>query len=277
MATIIDTKSNGKHVECTAEQYHKRREWSRSQIRVLLQSPTLFHGRFIAGVFEEQRTAAKDIGIITHECLINPHGFDDVCAIIPPEVLNAHGHRKGKPYTDWKREHAGLIDLKSDEAFPVFCMTRNVREHPKARYLLETATDREYTIVWTDPETHLKLRARPDMICRDGNHVILVDIKTTSAVTPYEFYQHTLRYGYHQQAAWYWEATEAMGWQVNAFMFVSVDKSPAFECNVFELQKDLLNQGRAEVAAARRDLKERLRTKNWRSPTWGKVLPLDVF
>jgi len=269
-----------KHVQnLTLKQYHARPEWSRSQMEDLRQSAPLFHGRHIADppTFPFKRSLALDHGTVAHECLSNPAGLDGVCAEIPLDVLNKDGHRRGSAWTDWRKEHAGLIHLKAEEIEPIKMMVRNTYANPIAGKLLAEVMHYEYSLVWTDEESGLPCRARPDLICPgDRGRVLVVDFKTTRAVSLDDFQRDTVKFGYHRQAAWYCEAVRLFGHDVEAFLFISVDKTPAHEVFVHRLSSDALQLGHEENQLARLELARRLAENDWTNPASAEIHELDL-
>lgn len=272
------TKRKARHIECSMEDYHARDETSRSQIEDLLDSPPLFYGRHIARPPIYPRKSSKDFdtGTVAHAALSAPRGLDTVVTEIPAEVLNGQGHRKGARWQEWAEAHAGTIHLKAEELEPIRQMVRNVYDHPEAGQLLGKVMHYEFSLVWDDAETGLPLRARPDLILRHRDGAVVADFKTTKALTPREFAADAAKYGYHRQEAWYREGVELFGLPVVGFVFITVDKSPAHECRVYDLPPSALQLGREENQANRRDLARRLDTNDWTDPYGKEILTVDL-
>lgn len=262
-------------------EYHADPSWSRSQIGDLIESPPLFFGRHIAKTFQRENPGsiptALDVGTVAHWCLSNPGGWKRVVAIIPRDVLNDQGHRKGSAWTEWRDANAGKVLMKREEFIPIDFMFTSVWNHPKASWLLAQPGPWEHSLFWTDEDTGLDLRCRPDKITRlsDGR-VAIVDFKTTKAPNAREFARDAAKLGYHRQGAWYWDGVELSGEEVAGFVFVTVDKTPAYECRVFQLAEQAIQLGREENRRALRDLSARLATNHWESPGWGEVLEIDL-
>lgn len=265
-----------RHIECTLEEYHARSEWSRSQAEDLRASPPLFHGRHISGLYPRKEGPALDTGTVGHHILTSPASVDEIVAVIPPDVLNSQGHRKGAAWKEWSEAHPDRIQMKADEMEAIRHMVRNVYAHPRATMLLANAMHYEFTVLYEDPETGLPLRARPDLISGFYSRVIVVDFKTTRALTPREFASEAVKWGYHRQEAWYREGVERFGYDIAAFLFVTVDKSPAHECRVYELSSSALQLGREENQSIRRDLAHRLETDDWTDPYGKEILTIDL-
>lgn len=274
---------SARHIECTNEAYHARPEWSRSNFEDAINedgevSWPLFYGLHVAEPRLFQRTAstAMDAGTVAHAILSSPGDIDDVVTVIPSEVLNKDGYRKGQAWKDWSVENAGKIQMKEAEFDPVRQMVRNVYAHPRGNWLMGHALNYEFGLVWEDSETGLLLRARLDLLVEFRGRVLVVDFKTTRCRTPRTFAKAAADLGYHRQAAWYSEAVELFGYEVAAFLFLTVDKSPAHECRVYELPEHAVDLGRRQNAANRRELARRLDEDDWTDPLGQDAIEVDL-
>lgn len=275
--------SRARHVECTLKQYHARPEWSRSQFEDAINedgdiSWPLFYGLHVAEprLFHKSASTAMDVGTVAHVILSSPGGIDTVVAIIPPEVLGKGGRRGTNAWKEWRDTHPGKIDMKEAEFEPVRQMVRNVYQHPRGDWLMRHALHYEFGLVWEDSETSLQLRACSDLLVEFRGRVLVVDFKTTRCRTPRTFAKAAAELGYHRQAAWYSEAVELFGYEVAGFLFLTVDKSPAHECRVYELPQHAIELGRRQNAANRRELARRLDENDWTDPLGQDAIEVDL-
>ena len=268
--------SKARHFTCSLEQYHARREWSHSQIEDLYTSPPLFHGRHISGQYARKSSPMFDAGTVAHLLLTSPAEQVDMVAIIPDDVLAKNGARSGTAWKEWKASQDGKICLKKAEFAPIKEMVWNVHKHPVAAELLATAQHYEFSVAWIDDDTGLHLRARPDMICGQNGLAVEVDFKTTKAVTQREFVADAAKYGYHRQAAWYWDGAAEFGMDVSRFVFIAVDKSPAHQCRVYEFSEADIELGREENRCLLNELAKRLEEDDWSDPLGKDVLNVSL-
>lgn len=275
-------RRKARHIECELEKYHARPEWSHSQEEDAIGdegSWPLFYGRHVANPAEFPRKASKalDAGTVAHTILTSPGSMDDVVAIIPGDVLNKDGHRKGAPWKEWSEENAGKIQMKAEEFEPVRVMVRNVYAHPRGRWLMEHILHTEFTLLWKDAETGVELRARPDLLVEFHGRVFVVDFKTTRCRTPRKFIGAAGELGYHRQIAWYQEPVELFGYEVvRQGIFLTVDKSPAHECRVYELPERAVELGHRENVAFRRELARRMAEDDWTDPLAQEAIEIDL-
>jgi hypothetical protein len=243
----------------------------------LRDSPPLFHGRFISHIYPPPKSDVFDDGSVVHEILSTGKAIEEVVAIIPRDALNADNERKGGAWKDFKVANPNKILRKREECDTLIRMVESVRSHPKARWLLEADGHFEHTIAWQDAETGLMLRARPDKISIFSDEWVLSDIKTTRAEDHREFSSAIANYGYHRQAAWYSDAVAALtGGEPQAFCFITVNKTPAHECHVYELMPSAIQIGREENRQLLIELAYRLKTNDWNARDFGTILEIDL-
>lgn len=132
---------------------------------------------------------------------------------------------------------AGLAKIKEiDEA---------VRKHPLAVKMLAEGIS-EVTAIWEDQETGLLCKCRPDRIPSGGRGVIL-DLKTCTDASEHGFYRAVSSFGYYRQAAWYIDGVNQAGdKQVDAMVFIAVEKEPPYRTEVYVLGDDYVDFGREE-------------------------------
>jgi hypothetical protein len=265
---------NANLLNCTLSEYHARPEWSRSQVwTAVSQGWPLFHGTFVSKRFPPKESRAFDIGTAAHDLLA---GGGNVVRVIPEKRLAKNRARSGASYQRWVETHPGKIDLKREEWASVKTMANNVRRHPQLARMMDRAIGREVAIAWTDEETGLELRAYIDLLTGWDTGTIVVDYKTTRCETPREFSRSVLDYGYHFQAAWYTEAVRQLGYDVIAFLVVTVDKSPAHECRVYQLSQRAIDLGHRKMRETLAELAYRVNADYWDSPGSDEVLEIDL-
>jgi hypothetical protein len=246
-------------------EYHERDEWGRSQVNDLIsKGPLYFWGAHICKppLWGHEEKKCYDFGTVVHELLSSPSTIHDVMVEIPADALNADGHKKGTPWTDWKKSQAkaddNRIQLKAEEFAVAKYMIRRVYAHPTAAELLATVQYYEHTLVWQDPDTGLMLKSRTDLVSGIKNKIVLADTKSTRATTEEQFSYDMLDFGLHRQAAWYKRPWELLNFHVPAFVFLATGKNPPYSCRVHETDPDAIALGEQEITAGLRELKRRL-------------------
>lgn len=159
---------------------------------------------------------------------------------------------------DWRTKKAqearaeayerGAVPLLAVDYDHVHGMAAALRHHETARALLNP--DRgvaEQAIFWQDNEFGVWRRALIDwrQTVSYGPPTV-VDYKTTASAEPAAIRKSVARYGYHQQAPWYLDAVEFIGYPDDtAFKFIFQEKTPPYLITVAELDDTAMYIGHA--------------------------------
>lgn len=102
----------------------------------------------------------------------------------------------------------------------------------------------EVPMFWTDPETGIRCKGRPDGLIVAGDTTI-VGLKTAEDVRIHHFQRKAARLGYHLQWAFYHDGARECGHDVRAPMVeIVVEKNPPYDVVVFEIHDDTIDDGR---------------------------------
>lgn len=156
---------------------------------------------------------------------------------------------------EWEANNGHRIILGEDEYQQVVAMRSAVMQHPAARSLLRQQGVAERSVYWTDPETGVLCRCRPDWWVPSKG--LLVDVKTTDDASPEAFGRSIMKFSYHRQHPYYVDgcnkAIEQAGidWpEQRYFVFVVVEKAPPHNVAVYTLDDDSIAIGATECREA---------------------------
>lgn len=169
----------------------------------------------------------------------------------PIEVCNFDDWRT-KPARDIrdKSRANGLIPVLASEYDQAKKMTLAVRAHPVAGPLL-TGGQAEISLLVTDPDTGVRLRARPDYMTQRDGRLTIADYKTAADANPDTFGKTAFNWGYHIQFAWYVHVARLLELDDNpAFVFVVQEKTQPFLVSVCELDADAFLLGYRQMRQA---------------------------
>jgi hypothetical protein len=170
------------------------------------------------------------IGRAVHTLTFEPGLFNDQYAIW------TEGDRRGKAWEAFKAEHQGLTILKAAEADECAAMATAVRQHPLVQPYLDGGVF-EQAIYWTDDETGLGCKGKPDWLMPERR--IVLDLKTARSIEARRFGTEAARMGYHLQLAHYRNGVRAAyGWEPQRLLIVAVEKSAPHDVAVFEIGPD---------------------------------------
>lgn len=138
--------------------------------------------------------------------------------IIPQNVLNDQGHRKGAAWTNWAQEavaeHGTDVKLLKADEFDkpmgpgaVMQCVENLRGHEKANQLIWGESLKNVRIRWRCKYTGLDCRCEIDLLHYAS---IIGDLKTCFDVSVDGFHKAVLQNGYYIQSFMYREALQAV-------------------------------------------------------------------
>lgn len=211
-----------------------------------------------------QKTEALIIGDATHKALLEPGLFERLYFRRPP------GHGNSNAYKDAvaaiKAANPGAEILTDAQWEIVNRVADAIRAHPAAAELLERVEYRELSLVWDDPDSGLRCKARLD--CWLPALRTIVDLKSTLNASPESFAWSARKFGYHRQAALYEEAVETLaGYPAlpanEHYVFIAYEKEPPWPVGVYRLGSRSLAAGAAEAYALRAKYAECVRLDYW--------------
>jgi hypothetical protein len=162
----------------------------------------------------------------------------------------------------------GRISLSKAEYKACRGISYRVHKHPAASKIFSSGIP-EASIFWTDPDTGVSCRGRIDWIQLEPDtaeeiiYYTVADIKSTQNASPASFQRDVFKYGYHIQAAMYWDGMSALGYYPQSFVFSAWEKKPPFATALYYMTEELLEAGRKEYKRLLKIYAECLKTDNW--------------
>lgn len=160
---------------------------SKSMLSVFDECAKKYHDKYIMGNRDEGTSEMK-LGNAVHLFALQPELFNETYYILP---LKEDGKQiiRNKTHAAYKEQlsiAAGRIDIQPSEMEKVKGMAESLKNDKRAMILLDKPGKIEASIFWTDKESGLKFRCRPDFMPDDG---ILVDLKTTGRADDFSFHK----------------------------------------------------------------------------------------
>ena len=87
---------------------------------------------------------------------------------------------------------------------------------------------REIAIVWDDPETGLRCKARIDFVSEYDGWTVVGDLKSSINAAPKQWARAVANYGYHRQAAFYLDGCNAISPHDRLFAWIIQEKDDPF-------------------------------------------------
>ncbi len=151
-----------------------------------------------------------------------------------PETDKTFASSKNKEWKQTFFESSGYIINKSGkESFETIKnMLESCMQDSTIQRLMKD-TNYQKSIFWTDPQTKLKLKTRPD-VCKINKNVI-VDIKTCVDGSPEKFSKDCANYNYPLQAVLQMDGCMRSGLydKIDNYYWIVVEKEPPFNAQIY--------------------------------------------
>jgi hypothetical protein len=266
--------SKARIVNCTNAEYHAdKSSLSNSGLKLVIESPALYHHQYLSGNYVREEKQYFDDGTALDEALLQPsESCGSNVVVIPRDVLARNGSRVGKKWAEFRDANVGKTLVKDDDK--LLQWIRAVQAHPAARDLIETDGRFQETIYWHDDEFDIDRRARFDKILLGEEYI--VDLKTTiKSASLRECANAVANFGYHRQVSYYQDAAEALYGHRPKFIFIFVSKIAPYRVETFELDDEFIEYGREQNARGLATYAECLRTGKWMPKTHGSITKLS--
>lgn len=241
---MSDTKTT---LNMPAADYHAHPAVSKSQLDEMQKSPLHFYSRHVAKTTPREPTAAMTLGTALHYAVLEPDLFRDTYREAPDCDRRTKAGKE--EWAAFMRAEDNRASLSPADMNSVFQMSRSVETHPASKKLLALSPLREVSYFWTDADTDVDCRCRPDAVLA-GNRA-LIDIKSSVDASPQAFAKSIAKYGYHRQADWYLRGVEAAtGIRPESFIFVVVESAPPYAVGVYVIDDESIAEGRYQNMVA---------------------------
>ena len=269
-----------------ADVYHSAVAASSSILKAIhCESPA--HARFLIEEPDGKTSRAMEFGDSCHAALLEPRRFDveyvvaEQCAAFTSKG-NEQCSRTGVRVIEvesgprWFCEQHAKVLRSLREVTPANVVTARERDRlaairtavwqdPAARELMSRATAVELTLIWEDPATGVRCKARPDLLIEREGAPILADLKTTASAKPERFAAQAAKLGYDLQVAHYLNGLRHCGFGENGSAWViAVESDAPHVISVFEADDyNFVQPGRDHAAAAIQTYFECMTTGVW--------------
>lgn len=210
---------------------------SRSELWLMSKSPMHFKYNL---EHEAPTTPALLFGSAQHKIVLEPAEFYKEYAVMPSGIDRRT--KAGKEEYEHFLEEAGDREIiTQDQYTQILEMLDALRQNRTAWELLQG--EHEQSFFWTDPETGIPCKIRPDVITNYDGKPYLVDYKTTDSCADGHFEASCRRFGYKFQAGMYTEGMFQNMFQEYGFAFVAQEKTPPYASRVYICDEDFINEG----------------------------------
>lgn len=246
----------GLHTGLTNAEYQKAPGLSFSGLKEFAETPAHYQAYLRRPA--EAETASQRLGTLVHLRTLEPHEYDARVAIVD-------GNRNSNAVKEQVQaaQAAGKYVCKSDEHDLACRMADAVHAHARMREVFSVPGGvAESSIFWTEPETGIALKCRPDYLLQRES--IIVDLKYYSDLNPRDLERQIFRMKYHWQAAHYLSGLASLvGRPCNQFLHCFVMDRDPFLCKVVVLGDPALDKAMHDIHPLIEQFAECKRTGIW--------------
>jgi hypothetical protein len=256
--------------------YHALPFCSNSRLSLLKRSPAHLRADLDA---PREVTDAMRLGTAIHSAVLEPEDFEtryteaNACEATKKDGSPCSNPGVGRVGGVWGcgvRGHlpAGDRDrievLSRDEFFACFAIRDAIRSHPRIGKLLSGDGENELTVIWDDPDTGVRCKARIDRLARHPKAGgVLVDLKSTTDAREAAFTRKVFDLGYYRQFGMYQDALRAHGVETLHMVIVAVEKEAPYAVAGYRLTEAAADAGRQELRTLMKRYAECERSGNW--------------
>lgn len=230
------------------DDYHNDREYlSASSLKEAVKSSA--HLRYYLDEPEHERKLHLDFGnafeLALMDVMNNVNEFDKYCAIFkesekpnPNQTFSQSDNKKWKESFFTENNGKYIIPETGTDSMSIMeKMLESCWKDATIQGLLKN-TDYQKTIFWTDKETGLKLKTRPDL-CK-VNKSVIIDLKTTKDASPESFPKDAAKYNYPLQATMQIEGAEQSGLinHVDAYYWIAIEKTAPYNAQIYHFPRE---------------------------------------
>jgi hypothetical protein len=245
--------------------YHAGPGVSKSQLDKLAKSPFHYHAHYLSlKRVSTYETPAMRFGTAVHTAILEPEIFAGW--VVMPDVDGRT--KEGKAAKALALEEAasrGVEVIAADDYEKVTAIADSFSRHKHLATFLDTG-HAELSVYWTDPDTGILCRCRPDWLAPD----CVLDLKTTEDASPRAFQRSAYGWRYWVQAAYYLDGLAANGVDASGFVFAAIEKSEPYACAGYAASEAMIAAGREEYRRLLRTLRQCQDDDHW--PGYGESL-----
>lgn len=243
---------DGIHTDISIQDYHANRtHYSATQLKYAQKSMKHFYS-YINGFLERPEGMHFGFGNAFELALLSPEAYVKEVAIIPDQDfidLAMQGNDKLKVprnstvykenMAKWEKLNEGkyhIMDKGAQSFDAIEEMLSSCYQDSVIQALIKNV-EYQLSLFWTDPETGIRLKTRPDICKRTKNSI--VNLKTTEDGSPAAFSKDLARYDYPLQACIEIDGCIKTGLmeEVDNYFWLVVEKVAPFNATIYSFEE----------------------------------------
>jgi hypothetical protein len=274
---VSDYTQPGVYHGVTSDQYHGLPYCSNSRLTLMKRSPAHLKADMES---PRETTDAMRLGTAIHSAVLEPGVFDasytkaGQCEAITgkgAQCTNGGTARVGgvwgcgvKGHLPAGEREPGTV-LSASDFLTCFGVRDAIRSHPRIGKLFVGDGVNELTVIWDDPETGVRCKARIDRLVKHPKAgAVLVDLKTTVDARERPFTRKVADLGYYRQFGMYQDALRiAQGVDTGHMVIVAAEKEAPFAVAGYRLSEAAAEEGRRELRILMQRFAECMEHETW--------------
>ena len=221
----------------TNAEYRKKEGISASDLKKMVKS--MAHFKYYKDHPDESDSPALIFGRAIHKIVLEPYDFQNEYIVSPKFDRRT---KEGKEaYAKFQAEAEGKEVIDEELYQTILNMKEELYRTPYVKKLL--LGEHEKSFFWTDEQTSIKCKCRPDSVGKLGDEHIIIDYKSCNDAETSAFMRDAIKFGYDIQAAHYIEGMKAITGHDYRFVFVCQEKAEPYLVNVLEADEDFIKNG----------------------------------
>ena len=203
----------------TNAEYRKKEGISASDLKRMMKS--MAHWKYYHDHPDDSDTDALQFGRAYHKLMLEPDDFDNEFIVSPKFDRRT---KEGKAaYEEFLKKADGKEVINEETYQTLLEMRVALYDTPFVKLLIKG--EHEKSFFWTDPESGIKCKCRPDSFGQIKGQYVAIDLKTTNDAETDKFMKDALKFGYDIQAAHYTEGLEKTYEKPFKFIFIAQEKT----------------------------------------------------
>lgn len=244
-------------IRISNKEYREREGISSTELKKMMITPA--HYRYWKDNPEDADTPSLLLGRASHKYVLETYDFYNEFAVAPNcDRRTKEGKEQWLLFCD---QSEGKDIITQEQFEQIEEMRKAMLATPFVSKLING--EHEISYFWTDEDTGLKCKVRPDSI----NHKlkIIVDYKTCDNAETEYFMKQAIKLGYDVQASYYLDGVKANTGKDYIFVFIAQEKKPPYAVNILQASDIFIQSGRQTYKSLLETYKECSESGNW----WG--------
>ena len=225
-------------IAMSQKEYRAHEGISSTDLKRMTQS--MAHYKYFHDNPEDKDTPELQFGRVYHKYCLEPYDFDNEFVVTPN--IDRRTKSGKEAWNNFVLESKGKEVISEVLFNTIDEMRKTLYATPFAKKLIYG--EHEKSFFWTDEETGVECKCRPDSFGSVGNQPICVDLKTCQCAETDRFMRSAIRLGYDIQAAHYCDGLENNLNKQFIFVFVAQERKPPYAVNILQADEFFMRSGR---------------------------------